>query len=389
MPVGGANAMHLLANIKAKAVGLLPTKLKRNARNQFPNQSSQQSNLLPPLKPVKLPRIFQDHSYALHDQGWTKVTYHGPHDDLQRASQALFEASRDFFDLPTSRKEDFRTRAGTEEGWNHVQGEKQFITLRSLEKTPPGLKDAAEAYWTVAGSYLDELLKRISESLGLPAEALGVYSEPCRRLGGKKTATLLRLFRYESTETNEIKTVAEPHRDLGLLSLVVGDTPGLECWERYAKLWFPIEKTFESPAASVMVGRQLERLSNMRYRSGGHLVRSYPEETARSSSSDPSGPPRYRYSIVFVLRAHSPVPVNTDELTTSITGPFQTPLNGMTAGELFQEIHSAHFNINTNVEERNKQRENLASKRSKTKAAEAAHDHPRCPSLEISLRNLA
>lgn len=75
--------------------------------------------------------------------------------------------------------------------------------------------------------------------------------------------------------------------------------------------------------------------------------------------------PRYRYSIVFVLRAHSSVPVNTDQLTTKITGPFLKPVNGITAGQLYKEIHLAHFNINTGIEERNRQKELLAAKKEK------------------------
>lgn len=150
------------------------------------------------------------------------------------------------------------------------------------------------------------------------------------------------------------------HRDLGLLSLVIGDTPGLEVWNRNSQFWFPIEKTFPEPAGCVMVGRQLERLSNFRYQSGGHRVCSYhaPKPEAISTT-------RYRYSIVFVLRAHSPVPVNTDQLTTKITGSFPNPLNGITAGQLYKAIHQAHFNINTGIEERNKQKKLLAAKKEK------------------------
>ena len=52
-------------------------------------------------------------------------------------------------------------------------------------------------------------LSRVAESLGLPANALNVYSEPCSKLGMEKTATMLRLFRYEGFEKDEPKTVAE------------------------------------------------------------------------------------------------------------------------------------------------------------------------------------
>lgn len=107
------------------------------------------------------------------------------------------------------------------------------------------------------------------------------------------------------------------------------------------------------------MGRQLERLSNRRYRSGGHLVRSYPESGVEITPSVPAR--RYRYSIVFVLRAHYPVPVDTSLLTTPITGNFRDPIQGITAYEFFKGIQRAHFNINTNIDERSKQRENLAN----------------------------
>jgi hypothetical protein len=106
----------------------------------------------------------------------------------------------------------------------------------------------------------------------------------------------------------------------------------------------------------------LERLSNRRYTAGGHLVRSYPDPPQRA---EPSTPKNYRYSIVFVLRAHSPVLVNTDILTTPITGEFKDPLRDIQARELFKMIEKAHFNINTRHEERQQQRLKLAEKKTK------------------------
>lgn len=142
------------------------------------------------------------------------------------------------------------------------------------------------------------------------------------------------------------------HKDLGLLSLVIGDTPGLEAWDRNTKSWFPIERTYARPAGTLLVGKQLEHLSNGRYPAGGHLVRSYP---------DLSSEEKYRYSIVFVLRAHSPLLVNTDRLTSSITGEFQKPIRDMKAREFYLQIQKAHFNINTGFDEREAQRRKIAA----------------------------
>lgn len=154
------------------------------------------------------------------------------------------------------------------------------------------------------------------------------------------------------------------HKDLGLLSLVVGDTPGLEVWDRYVNRWYCIEKSYQSKsAASLLVGRYLERLSNGRYFAGGHRVRSYPDPTMQRVPASVEIPRKYRYSIVFVLRAHSPVLVNTDNLTTDITGEFEQPLKDITAGDVFKAISSACFNINTHKEEREEQRQKLAEKK--------------------------
>lgn len=252
---------------------------------------------------------------------------------------------------------------------------------------PEELKDAASAFWAHAGKLLNELIAKIADTLDLPAEALTAYSEPCGMLGSERTATMLRLFRYEGMNDREIRTVAEGmavlcvtefncrpvcldfdlltyilgHRDLGLLSLVIGDTPGLEVWDRYAKSWFEVERSYFTPAASLLGGRQLERLSNGRYRSGGHRVMAYPKPLGHETDPTPSRK-KFRYSIVFVLRAHHPVPIDSDNLTTDITGKFPLPIKDITAHQLFRDLESAHYNVNTGIQEREEQRRKLASK---------------------------
>jgi hypothetical protein len=176
------------------------------------------------------------------------------------------------------------------------------------------------------------------------------------------------------------------HRDLGLLSLVIGDTPGLEVWDRRG-FFFPIERWYQSPAASLLAGRQLERLTNGRYVSGGHLVRSYPDQPKSNDYLPPES--RYRYSLVFVLRAHYPVPVDTNKLENEITGRFQNPLIGTTAGELFSNIKGAHFNINTGIEEREAQRESLLEIRRKALLAEGKSDESGSGSLPLSVSESA
>ena len=131
--------------------------------------------------------------------------------------------------------------------------------------------------------------------------------------------------------------------------------------------WFSIERSYTYPAASLLVGRQLERLSNGRYAAGGHRVQSYPDAPIRPSMDPepPAKPKSYRYSIVFILRAHSPISVNTDELTTHITGAFKNPLKNLTMGDVCKFLKSAHYNINTALEDRDEQKRKLQEARKK------------------------
>jgi hypothetical protein len=167
---------------------------------------------LPSLKSVILPKIQPDDQPGLATNGWTKVSYDTLQDPLYTSFQALLQAIEAFFASPDAHKSTFKSPAGrhaSEEGWTRVEGEKEFITLRSLSTTPPELRDAAITYWAVAGKLLNEILGRIAESLDLPPEALTVFSEPCTELKEERTATMLRLFRYEGFEGNESRVVAE------------------------------------------------------------------------------------------------------------------------------------------------------------------------------------
>jgi hypothetical protein len=314
----------------------------------------------PPLIPSPLPLVLPEHQHTLPNLGWTTITFPQPspsfHKDqehavpglhpLQNAYENLFAASQAFFNLPSSTKSQWKHKLGSEEGWSSIPGEKEFITLRSLEYCPDILREPAKRYWDLMGAYLEGTLGRIENSLALPSNSLKRFVGPCGSMQASdsaKTATMIRLFRYEGWEA---KVVAEPHSDLGLLSVVVGDVPGLEVWDGQA--WFDVEREVKRAGmsgASMLVGRQLEVLSGRRYAAGGHRVVSYgsakPAPTATSSSNtSPSdvaaaqaeAEKRYRFSIVFVLRAHEPVVIDSETLETDITGKWEYPAEWTTAG---------------------------------------------------------
>jgi hypothetical protein len=90
------------------------------------------------LRPVNLPQTYPEHNFP--EYGWTVITLQT---NLLKSYQALLEAGKAFFALSEAEKEVFKTPQGSEEGWNLVEGEKEFITLRSLERTPQQMRDAA------------------------------------------------------------------------------------------------------------------------------------------------------------------------------------------------------------------------------------------------------
>jgi hypothetical protein len=359
---------------------------KGTARRQTKNQTQQPpaQDTRPPLIPSPLPLVLPEHQHTLPSLGWTTITFpqslastsdqqhiiaSGPH-PLQTAYENLFAASQSFFNLPASTKSQWKHKLGSEEGWSSIPGEKEFITLRSLEYCPDILREPAKRYWDLMGAYLEGTLGRIETSLALRNESLKRFVGPCGSMQATdsgKTATMIRLFRYEGWEA---KVVAEPHSDLGLLSVVVGNVPGLEVWDGQG--WFDVEREVKRAGmrgASMLVGRQLEMLSGRRYAAGGHRVVSYgatqPDlAPAPSSTTSPANgfvaqhdsAHRYRFSIVFVLRAHEPVVIEPENLETDITGKWECPAEWTTAGEMYNQIKGMHFNINIGKEEREKQR---------------------------------
>jgi hypothetical protein len=378
---------------------------KKRTSPKKPDAPSQQQivqqDARPPLNPAPLPLVLPEHQPTLSNLGWTTITFPssapplippspesdflppapGPH-PLQTAYEQLFTASQAFFAQPASQKAQWKHRLGSEEGWSSIPGEKEFITLRTLAYCPEVLRDPAKRYWDLVGKHCENTLARIETSLGLPAlssESEGLLRQfvgSCawmQQEEKEKTATMLRLFRYEGWEA---KVVAEPHADLGLLSVVVGDVPGLEVWD--GQTWFAVEKEVNRAGqrgATMLGGRQLERLSNGRFPAGGHRVVAYgsskpqPQPLSSSTPGEESSAAavlekvgeekHYRYSIVFVLRAHEPVIINSDTLETAVTGKWAEPMNGVAAGKFFEKIRGQHFNINVEISEREKQRSKM------------------------------
>lgn len=204
--------------------------LRRKPKSQTGNKNDQQyfnteadlptSSSTLPLIPIALPQVLSSHQSTLPHQGW--ATLFPQPQSLTTTSLALFQSSATFFELPLSQKAKFKTSHGSEEGWSRIPGEKEMLTLRTLDRTPPQMRDAVVAFWADVGELLrDQLLGRMAESLGLSSDALTDFVGPGAELGAEKTATMVRLFRYEGCNTGvgDGRVVAE--RTLLLLVMLL------------------------------------------------------------------------------------------------------------------------------------------------------------------------
>lgn len=312
---------------------------------------------------VNFPFLSPDQLPTLYSQGWARVLLPSDHPLLSAAAK-LFSTSRDFFAMPLEHKEQFHlSKLGqeermqsSEEGWSRVEGEKEMLTVRRMKPLcPPELVSDAQDLWNECGSFMQLMMASIEQSLNLPKGAFdSLVNEECVLPKGKRHETLLRMFRYERAE--EAKLVAVHHRDIGLLSLVIGSSPGLEVWDEIKKKWIEIEENDgEKPAGGLtltfMTGKTLTRLTNNRYKPGLHRVFVPP---ASSSASDDDA--KYRYSLVYALRPYREAMLTTDDYTSDVTGPFEYPFEGVKAQTLFDAIASAHWSVNGGIEEREKQR---------------------------------
>ncbi|TDL22296.1 hypothetical protein BD410DRAFT_788544 [Rickenella mellea] len=333
----------------------------------------------------------------LAKRGWVSLPLEQTAEDpLYAAFSHLFSSSAQFFNLPEEERLKYKcsqpSAQASEEGYSRVQGEKCMITLRHAARTPTEfeMKSRAAEAWKAGGDVMREVMGCVEESLGMEGgvlqKAMGDKVElPAE--GESIVATLLRMFRYDRPvpelsgdgEQPPSKVVAEPHKDLGLLSLVVGHTPGLECWDTKANTWVSCEENKDGKmSATLLAGQTLAMFTNGRYSAGKHrvfvhpLAKSLPDSTPDKAGAtaetfiDPDAlplltSPAYRFSLVFTLRAHLPVRVSSSKFETAITGAFPTTaqFTDLPCEKIYKAISEAHWNVNISVEERRRQEQQI------------------------------
>lgn len=296
---------------------------------------------------------------------------------------SLFEISKRYFALPSDHpaKDQFRAQTGagaSEEGYSKIESEKEIFTCRAANRIPKTLTQSVAAVWHGTGELLENVIAQISEDLYSDTPKNGQAEpkiankpfqpliQPCVNLLNERTPTLLRLFRYDRPirtdhPNTESQIVAEGHRDLGLLSIVVGSSAGLEVLDESTNQWISIEEPRAAQDRSkadrltitLLGGQTLRFLTRGYYRAGVHRVRVAPK-TLEDGSPDP-----FRYSIVYALRAY-PATLNLGHFECQKVGTFTAnerhDIDGFPAQNLFKKLMSTHYNINIARDIREKQK---------------------------------
>jgi isopenicillin N synthase-like dioxygenase len=229
-------------------------------------------------------------------------------DHLAQSYDDLFGAAGDFFSGTEDTKLELfpALRGDTEHGYSHLEGEKQFLTVRYRTDSGAEKKEKAQKVeaamsqvWHDSAHLLYRMLVDVSRHLRyISPSAWDDLVRYALRIPESRAAagpTLLRVFRYEPQRGS-----AEPHSDLGLLTLCVCRGRGLQVRDVYASSATsvqggtspaqPVAPAYEwrdAGEVTVFAGDALRVLSGKRVRAGSHRVVSTDEG---------------RSSVVFALR---------------------------------------------------------------------------------------
>ncbi|KAH9827881.1 putative iron ascorbate-dependent oxidoreductase family protein [Teratosphaeria destructans] len=283
-------------------------------------------DIRPPQEPP--PLLAPQQIQHLAHQGWLAVDLKP---QLVAELQKLSQASAAFFDRHGSEKKAmYAPGHGTEKGFYHVEGEKQYVTLRHLVCPESQLERHAKEVWRQAANFLHRILCDMSRAAGydyrgwdhLVRASLGM---PQDARDMQDVLTLMRLFRYYPTAG-----IAEQHVDIGLLTLCVGSGKGLQVLD-----WTDEKnpRWIDAIGPTVLVGDMARALMRNQFRAGMHRV-----------VSNPAG----RSSIIFALRPCVKEP--TDLTRFGGKGTVDTR-------EFFFKIKKSKYNINATHDIRQQQRQ--------------------------------
>ena len=286
--------------------------------------ANHEPEFLPPTEPPPLLDPEQIKFFAI--QGWLPIDI--PR-HLQSALKELSAAASNFFDLSFDEKRStYPSSRGTECGFYHVPEEKEYLTFRHDVYANSVLEERVRFAWNQIAHLLLRILCDLSRAAFLSTSIWdslvdGALNMPYNGSSLDVNTTLLRLFRYYPTNG-----YAEPHVDIGLLTLCVGEGKGLQVWDR---LQSPPD-WLDAEGPTLLIGAFLRKLLGNHVASGLHRV---------------VGNPQGRTSTVFPLRPL--MEGNLDLSKFGMEGIVETK-------DLFQRVKDSRYNINATKDVREQQR---------------------------------
>ncbi|CAF9907898.1 hypothetical protein IMSHALPRED_006526 [Imshaugia aleurites] len=319
-------------------------------------------------------QVSDDHAlHFLATEGYLPLAL-SDHPGMVEAYTHLFAQTAQFFALPPSSPEKtahaaVSGAAASEEGFSQIPHEKSIMTVKTAAHCPTTLRSSLRTAWDLTGPFLANITTAIAHTLDLHPDVFAPFVAPCITLPqtDQRTPTLVRMFRYDRPDGAAAgpKVNAEKHKDLGVLSLVVGRSPGLQALDARTNSWVAVEDETNLPAgavarsggltATLLVGETLAFLSRGKYKAGVHRVVCAP---AAESGGDP-----YRFSIVFTLRA-APAPLFTRDFESEVVGAFGAGerVEGESSAVVFERIMRTHWNVNAQPSVREEQRRRFEGK---------------------------
>ncbi|KAL8159249.1 hypothetical protein V2J09_000786 [Rumex salicifolius] len=257
-------------------IGELPSHFIRAAHERPENSK--------PLEGVKVPVISlsQPHdlllieiSEASREWGFFVIQDHGVPAELIKKVQ---DAGVHFFEQPQEVKEKYSNdpSKGAFEGYGtkmiknvdqkvewvdyyfHLTAPPSKVNHAVWPQNPPNYREVTEEYNKHVLRLQDEILRLLSEGLGLEKEALRTH------LGGDDIEVEMKINMYPPCPQPELALGVEAHTDMSALTVLVpNDVLGLHCWKDGN--WILVD--YFPDGIYIHVGDQIEVLSNGKYKS--------------------------------------------------------------------------------------------------------------------------
>lgn len=242
-------------------------------------------------------------------------------DDLQKARQSAVN----FFALDSAYKNQFIRTDHLELGYRDISAKEMFLIRDAM--VPPELSACVELAKTFhqLSCVCSDL---ISEELQMDANLLRNLIDTQAFPNNSLSSSVLRIIHYRA----DYDLPTDIHEDLGLLTFVTHTgVPALEIYDFKNDLgWVDVEAQQNETDVIVMAGESLSFVSNGYYIPAPHRVRK---------------PTRTRIAINYHLRLKQDVILDSNDLTTAVTGKFSKPFH-LTAGEFLNREIQLRSSVN-------------------------------------------